>query len=64
MVIGSRLIGAGLYRGMRQMRKARPDGLVVDQTRRAILAHQGLDALLSVTAAIREIRTDVAAAAP
>ena len=44
------------------MRKARPDGLVVDQARRAILAHQSLDALPPVTAALREIRTDVAAA--
>jgi len=44
------------------MRKTRLDGLVVDQARCAIFAHQSFDALLPVTAAIGEIRADVAAA--
>src|SRR5438034_1081622 len=41
---------------MRQMRQAGPDGLVVDQTCRAIFAHQSLDAVLPVAAAIRSGR--------
>ena len=61
MVIGSRLIGAATIPRDAAKKESAPGSPGRGQARRAIFAHQGLDALPPVTAAFREIGADVAA---